>query len=72
METPVMSPRSLLRSWLAVELLESREVPTAVAVPDGLVSWWTANNTAADATGQNNATLTTTASILSHVKLRQN
>jgi hypothetical protein len=33
-------------------------VPTAVAVPSGIVSWWTANNTAADALGLNNATLT--------------
>ena len=31
---------------------------TAVAVPSGIVSWWTANNTAADAMGLNNATLT--------------
>jgi hypothetical protein len=40
-----------------VEVLEERTVPTAVAVPSGLVSWWTANNTAADQTGTNNATL---------------
>jgi chitinase len=32
-------------------------VPTAVAAPSGLVSWWTGNNTAADAMGLNNATL---------------
>ncbi len=42
----------------AVETLEDRTVPTAVAAPSGLVSWWTANNTAADATGLNNAALT--------------
>jgi hypothetical protein len=41
-----------------VEGLEDRFVPTAVAVPSGLVSWWTANGTAADVTGLNNATLT--------------
>ena len=41
--------------WL--EALEDRTVPTAVAVPSGIVSWWTANNTAADAMGLNNATL---------------
>jgi streptogramin lyase len=40
-----------------LEVLEDRTVPTAVAAPSGLVSWWTANNTAADAMGLNNATL---------------
>jgi sugar lactone lactonase YvrE len=34
-------------------------VPTAVAAPGGLVSWWTADNTAADLKGLNNATLLT-------------
>jgi hypothetical protein len=43
---------------LVVEVLEDRSVPTAVAAPSGLVSWWTANGTAADAMGLNNATLT--------------
>jgi hypothetical protein len=41
-----------------VERLEDRTVPTAVAAPSGLVSWWTANNTANDVYGLNNATLT--------------
>jgi hypothetical protein len=41
-----------------LELLEDRIVPTVVAVPGGIVSWWTANNTAADVYGLNNATLT--------------
>jgi hypothetical protein len=40
-----------------VELLEDRTVLTAVAVPSGVVSWWTANNTANDVYGLNNATL---------------
>jgi hypothetical protein len=40
-----------------VEPLEDRTVPTAVAPPSGLVSWWTADNTAADLKGLNNATL---------------
>src|SRR5262249_26114418 len=40
-----------------VEALEDRTVPTAVAAPSGLVSWWTGNNTGADAVGGNNATL---------------
>src|SRR5262249_23591966 len=72
METLAMSPRNWLRSWLAnnprtppppprtrfvVQLLEGREVPAAVAPPSGLVSWWTADNTAADLKGPNNATL---------------
>jgi hypothetical protein len=39
-------------------MLEDRTVPTAVAVPANAVSWWTANNTANDALGLNNATLT--------------
>ncbi len=47
--------RRSCRPWL--EALEARTVPTAVAVPSGIVSWWTANNTAADALGLNNATL---------------
>jgi outer membrane protein assembly factor BamB len=46
------------RVVLGVESLEDRTVPTAVAAPTNLVSWWTANNTAADAMGLNNATLT--------------
>ena len=33
-----------------VEALEDRAVPTAVAVPSNIVSWWTANSTAADCT----------------------
>src|SRR6516165_11124563 len=40
-----------------LERLEGRELLTAVAVPSGIVSWWTANSTAADAMGLNNATL---------------
>src|SRR5579864_1463623 len=40
-----------------LEALEDRTVPTAVAVPSGAVSWWTANTTANDALGLNNATL---------------
>jgi hypothetical protein len=42
---------------LHLEALEDRTVPTAVAVPSGVVSWWTANNTAADSVGPNNGTL---------------
>src|SRR4051812_34832817 len=37
--------------------LEDRSVPTAVAAPSGLVSWWTADNTAADLMTRNNATM---------------
>jgi outer membrane protein assembly factor BamB len=47
-----------LRCRLAVELLEDRCVPTAVAAPSNLVSWWTANNAPADVMGLNNAALT--------------
>jgi hypothetical protein len=49
------APTHALRRRL--EILEDRTVPTAVAVPSGIVSWWTANTTAADAMGLNNATL---------------
>jgi hypothetical protein len=45
------------RRPLGVEILEDRTMPTAVAVPSGVVSWWTANNTAADAIGSNPGTL---------------
>src|SRR5262245_17408926 len=46
------------RTRLSLESLEDRTVPTAVAAPTGLVSWWTANKTAADVYAMNNATLT--------------
>jgi hypothetical protein len=46
------------RPRLSLESLEDRTVPTAVAVPSGIVSWWSANNTAADVYGLNNAILT--------------
>ncbi|HEV3263803.1 MAG TPA: hypothetical protein VG013_43610, partial [Gemmataceae bacterium] len=49
--------RKARRPRLCLELLEDRLVPTAVAAPSGLVSWWTANSTPADAMGLNNATL---------------
>src|SRR5262245_5844680 len=45
------------RRRLTLELLEDRTVPTAVAPPSGLVSWWTADNTAADLIGPNHGTL---------------
>src|SRR5437764_559814 len=49
--------RNTRRQPLCLEVLEDRTVPTAVAVPSGVVSWWTANNTANDTLGLNNATL---------------
>ena len=45
------------RTRLRLEVMEDRTVPTAVAVPNGIVSWWTANNTANDVYGVNNASL---------------
>ena len=48
------------RRPLCLECLEDRRLLTAVAVPSGLVSWWTANDTASDVTGFNNATLSMT------------
>ncbi|WP_165067747.1 Calx-beta domain-containing protein [Paludisphaera rhizosphaerae] len=41
----------------SLERLEARELLTAVGVPDGLVSWWTGDGTAADLKGVNNASL---------------
>ena len=52
---PLPAARGRVRPRL--EVLEDRTVPTAVAAPSNLVSWWTANNTAADAMGLNNASL---------------
>ncbi|HVC96577.1 MAG TPA: LamG-like jellyroll fold domain-containing protein [Pirellulales bacterium] len=45
------------RTRLRLEVLEERSLLTAVALPADAVSWWTANNTASDALGLNNATL---------------
>jgi len=45
------------RTRPTLEVLEDRTVPTAVAPPPGLISWWTADNTAADLIGGNDATL---------------
>jgi hypothetical protein len=50
--------RTRQRLRLSLEPLEDRTVATAVALPSNAVSWWTANNTANDALGLNNATLT--------------
>jgi streptogramin lyase len=50
--------RRRLAARLRVEVLEDRTVPTAVAAPSGLVSWWTGNGTANDVMGLNNATPT--------------
>jgi hypothetical protein len=44
------------RRRLCLELLEDRTVPTAVALPANVVSWWTANSTANDVYGLNNGT----------------
>jgi hypothetical protein len=49
--------RTRQRTRLHLEALEDRTVPTAVALPSNAVSWWTANSTANDALGLNNATL---------------
>lgn len=49
--------RKARRQRLCLEVLEDRTLLTAAAVPSGIVSWWTANSTAADAMGLNNATL---------------
>jgi hypothetical protein len=42
---------------LYLEVLEDRTVPTAVAPPSGIVSWWAGDNTGVDLAGGNNATL---------------
>src|SRR5262249_27952152 len=51
------TPRNRPSRRLRLEPLEDRAVPAAVAPPSGLVSWWTADNSAADLKGLNNATL---------------
>jgi hypothetical protein len=51
------APKRAARRRLGVETLEDRTVPTGVAAPSGLVSWWTGNNTAADVKGVHNGTL---------------
>jgi hypothetical protein len=65
-DSPMSSPRPRPRREarrrfvprrLSVEVLEDRTVPAAVALPSNAVSWWTANNTAADSVGSNNGTL---------------
>src|SRR4051794_23409737 len=50
-------PRATRAQRVGLERLEGRELLTAVGVPDGLVSWWTADGTPADLKGLNNATL---------------
>ena len=45
------------QSGLSLESLEQRSLLTAVAAPEGLVSWWSGNGSGADVMGQNNATL---------------
>jgi sugar lactone lactonase YvrE len=42
---------------LAVELLEDRAVPAAIAPPSGMVAWWTADGNGVDLIGGNNASL---------------
>ena len=39
------------KARLGLERLEERALLAAVAPPSGLVSWWTADNTAADLKG---------------------
>jgi sugar lactone lactonase YvrE len=42
---------------LSLEALEDRTVPTAVAAPSGILSWWAGNGNAADSVGPNSGTL---------------
>jgi hypothetical protein len=45
------------RRQLRLELLEDRTVPTAVAVPSGIQSWWAGDGNATDRVGSNPGTL---------------
>lgn len=45
------------QSSQSLESLEQRSLLTAVAAPEGLVSWWKAENSGADVMGLNNASL---------------
>ena len=49
-------PRATRCRRMSLERLEDRQLLTAVAPPDGLVSWWTAENTTADLKSLNNGT----------------
>jgi hypothetical protein len=49
--------RKKIAYQLYLEALEDRTVPTAVAPPSGMVSWWAGDNTGVDLAGSNNATL---------------
>src|SRR4051794_24640139 len=40
-----------------LEVLEDRTVPTAVAPPSGILSWWAGDDNATDLVGPNNGTL---------------
>jgi len=50
-------PRATRTRRLSLECLEARSLLAAVSPPSGLISWWTADNTAADLMGLNNATM---------------
>jgi hypothetical protein len=52
---------------LSLEVLEDRTVPTAVAVPANVVSWWTANSTPNDVYGLNNGANTGTTYVTGEV-----
>jgi hypothetical protein len=54
---PRVGKRKVRRTRLCLEPLEDRRVPTAVAAPSGLVSWWAGNGNAADSVGPNAGTL---------------
>jgi outer membrane protein assembly factor BamB len=55
--SPARASAGRRRRRPTIEILEDRSVPTAVAAPSGIVSWWTGNGNAADSVGPNSGTL---------------
>jgi DNA-binding beta-propeller fold protein YncE len=54
---PASAGRTRRRTRLHLEHLEDRTVPTTVAAPSGILSWWAGNGNAADSVGPNAGTL---------------
>ena len=49
--------RRVANRRLLLESLEGRQLLAAIPLPDGIVSWWTGDNTTADLLGRNDAAL---------------
>src|SRR5262245_39229580 len=56
-KTPYRNGKHKSACHLAVEQLEQRAVPAAIAPPTGILSWWTGDNSATDLLGVNHGSL---------------